>query len=221
MEKNNQSIEEKNVRQLPVAIIDDFRGFIVDGERVEVSEDKYHIQIALEKMKEVAGWEYVSGTGQNPLIDYLRIKQAIYITKIRNDDVKESYQRTVGYLKSAHAETIDYKGKKKPAYQVIREIAIGLGYDVDEYEINPETNKIALATYKGSRKIKKTTGMIANRRVSEGDKPVFGSNNQVIGFMHAGKFCSIEKYKRYGKRAQSSKKKTTGEKQNPNNGVGR
>ncbi len=70
---------EANIKKMTEAMIQEFRGFIVEGERIPVPEDLYHINIALQEMQKVPGWEYKSGTGQNPLIEYLKEKKAIYI----------------------------------------------------------------------------------------------------------------------------------------------
>lgn len=60
----------ETIRNLSMALIDDFRGFLVDRkQRIEVPEGMYHLQIAYQEMQKVPGWKYESGTGQNPTIE--------------------------------------------------------------------------------------------------------------------------------------------------------
>ena len=73
----DQEAFKKIARALSVALVDDFRGFLVEGtKRVEVPEDMLHLQIAYQELLKVPGWKYESGTGQNPIVEYLQIKKA-------------------------------------------------------------------------------------------------------------------------------------------------
>ncbi len=62
------------------------------------------MQVAFQEMTKIPGWNYVSGTGQNPIVEFMKDKKAIYITKIPLSDDKLQYQRTVGYLTDAYSE---------------------------------------------------------------------------------------------------------------------
>ncbi|MBR3002658.1 MAG: hypothetical protein IKF38_03730 [Clostridia bacterium] len=202
MAENNFNEIAKN---LSTALIDDFRGFLVEGkERIEVPEDKLHLQIAFQEMSKDPNWEYISGTGQNPTIEYMKDKRAIYITKIRTGKNKDDFQRTVGYIKDVFSGKVEYKGKKKTEYEVLREIALAMGYDVDEYKLLERTENsvktpVSMVNYKGEIKVKRSRRITVEptRKLSRGDKPVFDKNNHIIGFISNGKFTSISNYKRY------------------------
>lgn len=192
----------KIARALSGALIDDFRGFLVEGIcRQLVPDDKLHLQIAYQELLNVPGWEYESGTGQNPIIEYLQLKKAIYITKILKEDGSGEYQRTVGYLTDVFDFEVDYKGKKLPAYEVLRSIAIGMGYDVDEYTLLPRTKDsvktpAAIVTYKGETYVKKRLKQFhPHRKLSEG-RPIF-VDGKLVGFITHGKFNKVSDYARY------------------------
>ena len=191
-----------NIKKLTEAMLQEFRGFIVDGERIPVPDDLYHLNIAFQEMQKVPGWEYKSGTGQNPLIDYLKEKKAIYITKIETE--KGKYQLTVGYLQQAYSFEVEYRGKMKPAYEVIKQIATGLEYDVDEYVLMPEGNKVEMNTYRAEKHIKKMTTreILHTHPISGGHsarevKPIF-IEGKLVGFTEGGKFKAVEKYRYKG-----------------------
>lgn len=194
----------KTIKSLSYALIEDFRGFLVEGcELIEVPDDMLHLHIAFQEMAKIPGWKYESGTGQNPTIEYMRDKKAIYITKIPDDICKGNYQRTVGYLTDSYSDIISYRGLQQPQYEVIKKIALGMGYDVDEYTLQEKTESsvktpVSITTYKGNIHVRKTNlNLNPTRNISEGDRPVFGPNNKVIGFISKGKFVNINNYKRY------------------------
>lgn len=205
MEKEKFSIATK---KLSSALIDDFRGFIADGcQRIEVPEDLLHLNIAFQEMSKVPGWKYESGTGQNPTIEYLKEKEAIYITKIPVPNKKGEYQRTVGYLTDVFSEEVEYRGIQQKQSEVLKQIALGMGYDVDEYTLQERTESsvktpVSIVTYKGKMHVRQTPSikLDPNRTLSEGDKPVFGNNNKLIGFISNGRFVNIKNYKRYAGR---------------------
>lgn len=213
-------MEEKDFREtmrnLTMALIDDFRGFLVDiGHRVEVPKEMYHLQIAYQEMLKVPGWEYESGTGQNPTIEYMNEKNGIYITKIRNEDGSGTYQRTVGYLTDTFNKQVEYKGAKRLEYEILREIAIGMGYDVDEYTLLERTKDsvktpVSYVGYKGEMHITKRNikEINSNRRLSEGDKPVFGTGGKLMGFTSNGKFFDVNHYRRYTRITPNEDKKS-------------
>lgn len=197
---------KETAKALSIALIDDFRGFLVEGtERLEVPEDMLHLQIAFQEMCKIPTWKYESGTGQNPTIEFMKEKKAIYITKIPKDDKTGEYQRTVGYLTDVFSENVEYKGKIQPEYEVLKSIAIGMGYDVDEYTLQERTENsvktpVLIVTYKGETQIKKTISkkIEPHRNISEGDRPVFNDDGTaIIGFISKGKFVNIRNYKRY------------------------
>lgn len=194
----------RTIKSLGYALIEDFRGFLVDGcELIEVPDDMLHMHIAFQEMAKIPGWKYESGTGQNPTIEYMRDKKAIYITKIPDQSVKGLFQRTVGYLTDVYSDIVEYKGVKKPEYEVIKQIALGMGYDVDEYTLQEKTENsvktpVSITTYKGNIHVRKSNiELNPTRNLSEGDRPVFGHNSKLIGFISKGRFVSMNNYKRY------------------------
>lgn len=206
---------EANIKKLTEAMIQEFRGFIVEGERIPVPEDLYHINIALQEMQKVPGWEYKSGTGQNPLIDYLKEKKAIYITKIEVE--KGKYQLTVGYLQQAYSAEVEYRNKIQPEHEVIKQIATGLGYDVDEYILMPEENKVMMNTYRAENHIKRmpTREVLHTQPISGGYsfravKPVF-IGNKLAGFTEGGKFKEIRNYRYKGLLKETTSDNNNGE----------
>lgn len=190
-------------RSLSLALVDDFKGFLADGtEKINVSEGELHARVAFQEMSKLPNWKYESGVGQNPIVEYMQEKRAIYVTKIPLASDNSQYQRTVGYLTDAYSELIEYKGTVQPIYMVLRRIALGMGYDVDEYtlEKNLESNAktpVSITTYKADIAVKKFKTIIANRSLKNGDKPVFASDGNIMGFMSNGKFVNIDHYKRY------------------------
>ncbi len=193
------------IKDLSMALIDDFRGFLVAGEeRLEVPDDKLHYQIAFEEMSKVPGWKYISGTGQNPIVEFMKEKKAIYITKIPDPTDPNKFYRTVGYISDIFSNNANYRGVEKPEYLILRDIALGMGYDVDEYELLEKKDgqtgtPVSIKNYKGEMKVKTShkLTMLHGRNLSEGDKPVFDSQNNIIGFISNGKFVNINNYERY------------------------
>lgn len=217
-----QEAFKKIARALSVALVDDFRGFLVEGtKRVEVPDDMLHLQIAYQELLKVPGWKYESGTGQNPIVEYLQIKKAIYITKILKED-GSGYQRTVGYLTDIFSEKVEYRGEEQYLYEILRSIAIGMGYDVDEYTLQMRTENsvktpTTIVTYKGETHIKKQYKEVEpHRTLSEGDKPIFSNNGQLMGFISNGKFVRAKEYKRYATFSSTNK-----EEQNNSHGKSR
>ena len=187
------------------AIIKDFRGFLEEGVKpLEVPKDKLHLEVAYQEMLKIPNWKYESGIGQNPLIEYMIEKNAIYITQIYNEK-NEECQRTVGYLTDVFSEEVDYRGKKQPLYEVLRNIAIGMGYDVDEYTLKERTENsvktpVDIVTYKGETNIRKSNNqqMRPYRKLSEGSKPVFGNNGELMGFItRDGRYLNKNGFQRY------------------------
>lgn len=196
---------------LGMALIDDFRGFLIDGiRRVEVPDDKLHIQIALEEMMKVQGWQHESGVGENPTIELMKEKKAIYITKIADPKKKGEFQRSIGYINDMYMDEVEYKGKKIKAHEMLRQIAIGMGYDVDEYDLlerkeGTVKTPVAVTSYKGDLKIKRRKLDIEPpRSVQDGDKPQFDKNGKLIGFISGGKFVSKDHYPRYRKSLENA-----------------
>lgn len=199
-------------KALSMALIDDFRGFLAEGtERIEVPEDKLHQQVACQEMSKIPNWKYISGIGQNPIVEYMRDKKAIYITKLPLDKENKQYQRTIGYLTDAYSELIEYKGIKQPLYKVLRNIALGMGYDADEYSLDKNSKSnvkdpVTITNYKANILIKKTKHFSPKRSLQNGDKPVFAPNGNLIGFMSNGKFVDKNHYGRYSSSYVSSDK---------------
>lgn len=133
----------------------------------------------------------------------MRDKKAIYITKIPDQSVPGQFQRTVGYLTDVYSDIIKYKEVEQPEYAVIKKIALGMGYDVDEYTLQEKTENsaktpVSITTYKGNIHVRKSNiELNPTRNRSEGDKPVFGANSKLIGFISKGRFVNINNYKRY------------------------
>lgn len=196
----------KIIKSLSSAIIDDFRGFINNnGERIEVPDDTFHALIAVKELSKLSDWEYKSGVGQNPIVDFMN-RRAIYLTKIPYDgkNGKTEFQRTVGYLTNSYTNDIIYKGEQLKEYEVLRKIAVGMGYDVDEYtfeenKTNTLTPPTSVTNFKGNIVVKQSKSIIPNhsRRLSDGDVPVLDSNGNLLGFKVHGKFVSREHYERY------------------------
>ena len=198
MEENFNQI----IKTLSSALIDDFRGFInSDGQRIEVPDNKYHLSIALREMSKLPNWNYQSGVGQNVFIDYLN-RRTIYITKLPTEN--GLFQRTVGYLTDAYSNNTIYRGHELKEYEVLRKIAIGMGYDVDEYTFQKNTNNtltppVSVTNYKGNLIVNRNKNIKLNvlKHVSEGDKPIFDDKQNLLGFMVNGKFVSKNHYERY------------------------
>lgn len=196
----------KIAKILSMALIDDFRGFLIEGiKRVEVPDDKLHIQIALEEMMKIPGWQHESGVGEVPTVELMKEKRAIYITKIPNPTKKGEFQRSIGYITDMYDDEVEYKGKKMKAYEMLRNIAIGMGYDVDEYDLLEQTEHsvktpVAVTNYKGNMKIKRhKLDIKPTRSIREGDKPSFDTKGNLIGFISNGKFISVNHYTRYSR----------------------
>ena len=193
------------LKSLSSALIDDFRGFINgDGERIIVPDDTYHILIAVQQLSKLPDWEYKSFVGQNAIVDFMN-RRAIYITKIPyTENGKKEFQRTVGYLTNAYSNDIIYKGEHLKEYEALRKIAVGIGYDVDEYtfeenKTNTLTPPTSVTIFKGNLVVQQSKSIMPNhsRRLSDGDVPVFDENNNLLGFMVHGKFVSKGHYQRY------------------------
>lgn len=200
--KKNNFIEI--VHFLSAALVDDFRGFLVEGtRRLEVPDGILHLQIAYEELSKDPAWVYESGVGQNPLVEYLQFEKAIYVTKIPTDN-KGEFQRTVGFLTNVYNNVIEYKGKQMLEYEALRMISLGMGYDVDEYTLLEKTEDsvktpVSITTYKGEINIHTSQKRQNNlyRTLSPSDIPKFDSNGVFIGFISNGKFVSSSHYKRY------------------------
>ena len=119
----------KIIKSLSSALIDDFRGFINNnGERIIVPDNKFHALIAFEELSKLPDWEYKSGMGQNPIVDFMN-RRAVYITKIPyKKNGKKEFQRTVGYLTDAFSNDIIYKGEQQKEYEVLRKMQEGSQY---------------------------------------------------------------------------------------------
>ena len=193
----------KEAKALSSALIDDFRGFLINGtDRVEVPKGRLHIQIAVDELtKSVPGWKYEGGVGQNPIVELMQYLKGIYITKIESPDDNNPPQRTVGYLTDAYSDIVNYKGTMQYAYDVIKNIALGMGYDVDEYNLikDPTSkikNPVKIENYKASLDIKKspTIKVAPKRSLTNGDKIIFDSDNNIIGVISNGKYRKGSNY---------------------------
>lgn len=186
-------------RALSVALIDDFRGFLAEGsKRIEVPDNELHLNIAYKELSNVPGWEYESGVGQNPIVEYLQLKKAIYITKILKEDGSGEYQRTVGYLTDVFSNEVIYKEKKQLAYMALRSIAIGMGYDVDEYTLQPRTKEsvktpVSIEVYKGKTSVKKRFKKAnAHHIISSAASKAIIVGGTMIGVIDNGRFYRKE-----------------------------
>ena len=192
-------------KALSSALIDDFRGFLLEGTtRLEVADNDYHESVARREMSKVPGWEYVSESGQIAMVELMNEKRAIYITKIPINPEKDEFSRTVGYIKASFPNISNYRGVKKPEYVILREIALGMGYNVDEHTLlekkeGEKGTPVKMKTFKGEMKVKEYPEITVShgRSIVEGDKPVFDSQNNIIGFISKGKFINIHNYERY------------------------
>ena len=198
---------------LSMALIDDFRGFLIEGvKRLEVPDDELHAVVALNELLKIPGWVHESGVGENTIVELMKEKRAIYITRIQDRNKPDVFHRSIGYIAKDYSEVIEYRGRKVPASVVLREIAIGMGYDVDEYEVlerkeNTPKTPIAVVNYRGNVKVRRSKLEIAPpRSVKEGDIPQFDTKGQLIGFISGGKFISASHYPRYN-RVQGIKEK--------------
>ena len=203
MEKEKRDYN-KIAKILGMALIDDFRGFLLEGvKRLEVKDDELHAIVALNELLKIPGWEHESGVGENTIIELLKERRAIYITKIQDRKNPKAFHRSIGYIAKDYSDVIEYRGRKVKAAEVLREIAIGMGYDVDEYELLKRTEHtsktpVRVMNYKGSLKIRRSKLEIAPpRSVKEGDVPQFNTEGNLIGFISGGKFISASHYPRY------------------------
>lgn len=192
-------------KALSSALIDDFRGFLVEGTtRLEVADNDYHESVARSEMSKVPGWKYVSGSGQIAMDEFMNEKRAIYITQIPINPEKDEFSRTVGYIKDSFSDIANYRGVKKPEYLILREIALGMGYNVDEHTLlekkeGEKGTPVKIKTYKAEMEVKEYPEITIShgRSITEGDKPVFDAQNTIIGFISKGKFVNIHNYERY------------------------
>lgn len=197
-------MEEINFNELTGALIsalnDEFRGFLTNnGERIEVPYGVYHHLVAFNEMSKIPDWKYEHGTGQNPLIDFMKLG-AIYITKISISDKEGEYQRTVGYLTNAYSTIVDYRGKQQPAYEVFKQIAIEMGYDVDEYTLkenskNPAVPLVSVVGYKG-KKTHINKPYVSKQKLSSKSKPVL-IGGKLFGFICGGHFLNCAHFDGY------------------------
>ena len=196
---------KKLASELLMAIMDDFRGFIVDGDRrVEVPEGKYHPQVAMEEMSKVPGWHYESGVGQNPLVELMMEKNAIYITKIADAKNPKELHRIIGYIPENFSDKIEYHGKIISADKMIKSIALAGGYDVEEYKLlDPKESNVKtpvdINRIKSERRsmTRRLRDMPPRRKLKEGDEAVFDKQGRHIGFKSNGKFYENRSYVRY------------------------
>lgn len=194
--KQVQEERMQQIRALLLALTDDFRGFLIDGERLEVKDDELHALVAKKYLEEnVPDYEYISGRGQDPILELLNAKNAIYITRIETPE--KEYQRTVSYLKTNNLANVIYKQKRRLVSDVIREISLGMGYDVDEQMIKPGSNPIqsTVITYKAETKVTKSYSNEARVSRNPDDKAIIGADGKtILGYMHNGRFYSAEHY---------------------------
>lgn len=192
---------EEARRNLLKAFNDDFRGFIEEGKkRVFVSDNSYHISMASKILREeIPGYDEAK-TGRNPYFDYLKIKKAIYITKIPIGSEDNKFQRTVAILTNTFSKETVFRGKIMPQYEVLKIIALEKGYDFDLYTLQSIHDKgeryIEIATRKSfqsnvkNSSIKcKSTVTKANLLGTVGNPPsavIVG--NKVVGFIVNGRF---------------------------------
>lgn len=185
LKKDNRRV----IEELKKALAEGFRGFLAEGiERVEVPDDKYHIEIALNELLKIPGWKHESGVGENPIVEFMKLKDAIYITSIGEDGKKGDMQKTVGYIVDKFEDNVIYRNKIKPMYEVLREIVINdeHGYDVDEYKIVPKTptnnvkTPVIVKSYH-NKKLKPKND--AKYKMQDGDVPVFSKRNGVETFI--------------------------------------
>ena len=99
---------------------------------------------------------------------------------------------------------IIYKGEQQKEYEVLRKIAVGMGFDVDEYtfeenKTNTLTPPTSVTNFKGNITVQKSQSVIPkhSRRLSDGDVPVFDSDGNLLGFKVHGKFVNKNHYDRY------------------------
>lgn len=136
----------------------------------------------------------------------MKEKNAIYITQIPLNKEKTELSRTVAYSKDSFSNIVNFRGQNQSEYLVLRQIAIGMGYNVDEYELSrKKENHVDYQTFKGEMKVKESPKYNTTSKynttfttsLSEGDKPVFDSQNNLMGFTRNGRFIDIHHYRRY------------------------
>ena len=200
-------MEEKEKEQMMAllrATVDDFRGFLVDGEEIPVADDDLHALVALKELEKYPGWKYEHGVGRDPITELLYLKKAIYMTRIKVGEGK--YQRSIAYCKDVNQQEVQYRGEKTTLAEAIKSIALGSGYEVDEYEVeqvNEEENKYKFkkpTNYTAKIEYKQREGKRFHKSFQEGDQPIF-AGDKYIGFIHNGKFYSADPsiYKRGSK----------------------
>lgn len=207
----------KTVRDLKKALENDFKGFLIpndDGSlrKVEVPEGELHILKAIEEMSTVPGWKYTSGIGQDPIAELMKEKRAIYVSRFNEND--ENALKVVAYINEVHQDEVEYRGRHKEEHVFLGEISSELGYEVDEYGPVPKKdgsgiiyvpiNHIESKNQDSNIHIQHN---LYTRRFSEGDKPVFDSNNNLFGVIRGGKFTRISDYARYSPHATKHFKK--------------
>ena len=192
------------IKALTMALLDDFRGFLIEGtKRLEVKDNEFHAVVAKQEMEKDPNYKYVSGIAQDPILDLLKAKDAIYITKIENAKNPGEYYRIVGYLKDNYKNIADFKGVTKEEYLILQDIALRMGYAVDEYSLtskeNEFPNRASVNQKTAELKVRQTPKMEMNhsRSLAEGDQPVYDSFGYLLGFKSNGKFVSVKSYERY------------------------
>lgn len=196
-----------------------FRGFLIDGvDRLEVPDeaenftDTLHAFVAKQELEKNPEFKYESG--MDTIAELMKEKNAIYITHILNKDekgnVKSVAQKAVAYMRENYEDVVEYMGRKMHAYEMLRCIAIGLGYDVDEYykiKDADKTNKMPYDAdhYEGKISVKVSRANTrAIHKLPEGAKPIVTKDDQLIGFFFKGKFYSKEHFSRYSSLNQSN-----------------
>lgn len=198
-------------KMLSMALIDDFRGFLVEGVKpVKVPEDRLHAEVALEEMMKIPGWHHESGVGEDPIVELMKDKNAIYISQIPVPGKPGKYTRIVSFIRDKYQDEISYRGENKKAREMLIDIATGMGYTVDEYillerkengvktpvDVERHTGKVVLK----SRRL----NVEPSRTIREGDIAKFDKKGNFLGFISGGRFISKKHYPRYSTAGKSS-----------------
>ncbi|MBR2704277.1 MAG: hypothetical protein IKE91_02295 [Clostridia bacterium] len=193
-------------KMLSIALIDDFRGFLVEGiKAVEVPDDRLHAEVALKEMMKIPGWHHESGVGEDPIVELMKEKNAIYISQIPIPNKPGKYTRIVSFIKDKYRDKVLYKGENKEAREMLIDIATGMGYTVDEYRLLPRKETgvktpVDVERHTGKVVIKsRKLDVEPPRSIKEGDKPKFDRAGNFIGFISGGKFINKDHYPRYNK----------------------